>query len=596
MLRSCARAIIVLGLLAAALGGSSAAARGERPAPIPGKKYALLVGINDYDSPELAPLRYAENDVKDLAEVLEKQYGFDAVNVWVMTPGQKRGFHPTRDNLDKRLNLFLQDRKPGDLVLVALSGHGLQWSRERTAYFCPVDAEPGSRDKLLSLDALYDRLQDCGAGVKLVLVDACRDNPLTARARGLTDFEADSITRPPDRAPRTVAVIYSCRPGERALEHPMLRHGVFFHQVIEGLKSGRAAGGGKAVTLGSLFKYVRQPVDDFARNYLSRSQRPVLKFEGEDPEDVVLFPLATPAGETGEGLALRGHRLDVTGLALCPDGARAVSASSDATLRVWDLAAGKELHRRRADGDPWLWSVAVSPRGDAALVGLVDGTVRLWDLTTGAERACPRGHRDQVMSVAFTPDGGRAVSGGSDNTVRLWDLKTGKELRRFTGHTQSVCSVACAPDGRSILSGSWDRTVRVWDPATGRQRHLLAGHEQMVHGVAFSPNGRLAASDSSDGTIRIWNVVLGEEVAVLRDAPAAYRAVAFTPDGRHVVSGSEDHLVRVWDVGEGRLVHTFVGHRGPVLCLAISADGRRLLSGSARTEADEAEARLWRLP
>ncbi|MEO0803827.1 MAG: hypothetical protein AAFY57_16340, partial [Cyanobacteria bacterium J06642_2] len=73
----------------------------------------------------------------------------------------------------------------------------------------------------------------------------------------------------------------------------------------------------------------------------------------------------------------QGHTDWVRGVALTEDG-RAVSASDDSTLRVWDLDSGETLQT----------------------------------LT---------GHTGPVLGVALTEDG-RAVSASDDSTLRVWDL------------------------------------------------------------------------------------------------------------------------------------------------------------------------------
>src|SRR4051794_5208674 len=92
----------------------------------PGDKYALLVGVRQYDPNELRSLPYAEPDVAELAEVL-KGAGYDQVVALTQTTGATNfRFLPTAANIRTTLNGMLQDRQPGDTVLVAFAGHGVQ--------------------------------------------------------------------------------------------------------------------------------------------------------------------------------------------------------------------------------------------------------------------------------------------------------------------------------------------------------------------------------------------------------------------------------------------------------------------------------------
>jgi WD40 repeat protein len=98
-----------------------------------------------------------------------------------------------------------------------------------------------------------------------------------------------------------------------------------------------------------------------------------------------------------------------------------------------------------------------------ALSASQDKTLRLWDLATGRNVRTLTGHAAAVTSVGISLDGRWAVSGSDDKTLRLWELATGKCLRTFEGHTELVNSVSISADGRWALSGSEDTTLRLWE-------------------------------------------------------------------------------------------------------------------------------------
>lgn len=242
------------------------------------EKYALLVGIRSYsEAKELRPLPYAEADVTELAAAL-RDAGFRADNVVLMT--QKAGaddlrFLPVRDRIRKELRLLLKNRVANDTVLVAFAGHGVQFKGDPVSFFCPADAQLDDKSTLVSFDEVSRELEQCQAGAKLFLVDACRNDPFADKSRAATR-ELESVTQPPMPKQATgLAAFFSCRATEKAFEHDELKHGVFFHFIIAGLR-GEAANPAGDVTLLGLADFVTTRTADFVRAKYATDQRPAL--------------------------------------------------------------------------------------------------------------------------------------------------------------------------------------------------------------------------------------------------------------------------------------------------------------------------------
>jgi hypothetical protein len=80
-------------------------------------------------------------------------------------------------------------------------------------------------------------------------------------------------------------------------------------------------------------------------------------------------------------------------------------------------------------------TTAFSPDGVHIVTASWDATARVWDAKTGATLATLSGHKAWVHGAAFSPDGKRIVTASWDKTARVWDAATGAALATLPGHT-----------------------------------------------------------------------------------------------------------------------------------------------------------------
>jgi len=94
----------------------------------------------------------------------------------------------------------------------------------------------------------------------------------------------------------------------------------------------------------------------------------------------------------------------------------------------------------------------VTPDGKLAVSASEDKTLKVWELASGRELRTLTGHSGVVWGVTVTPDGQLAVSASLDKTLKVWELDSGHELLAFTADAYLYCC-AVAPDGKTILAG-----------------------------------------------------------------------------------------------------------------------------------------------
>ncbi len=260
-----------------------------------GERYAFLVGVRQYDKTQLNALQYTENDVTRLAAVL-RQGGYNPANIVLMTQtvgADETRLLPIAKNIRKELGLLLREVDKSDSLLVAFSGHGVQFTAEGDSYFCPADADLSDRETLVPLADVYQSLQTCKASVKVLLVDACRNDPLSSLARSRRIVDLETLSRqPPREPPGGIAALFSCSKGEQSFEHPQLKHGIFFNFVIQGLSGKADLDKDQEITLTELEQYAVKEVQRYARRELSTAQTPERR--GEARGLLTLATAATP--------------------------------------------------------------------------------------------------------------------------------------------------------------------------------------------------------------------------------------------------------------------------------------------------------------
>jgi uncharacterized caspase-like protein len=174
---------IRIAIAALALGILTACAHSAFAAPEQGKRVALVVGNGAYQ--HARHLKNPENDAAAVADALLR-LGFE---VRKETDLDKRRF-------DQVMPEFAEMATGAEIALVYFSGHAMEL--QGIPYLMPTDAQPISRSHIRNqLKSVRDIVFDLEgvSGLKLVVVDGCRDNPLAAnllRALGLPRSASDT--------------------------------------------------------------------------------------------------------------------------------------------------------------------------------------------------------------------------------------------------------------------------------------------------------------------------------------------------------------------------------------------------------------------
>jgi len=260
-------------------------------------KFAILVGVDQYDPQQFAEVVYTRKDAEDLsARLVEIGYPEDNIRLLV---GDDARYDPILDTIDTLINCPELVVHP-DTLIFFFSGHGMM-DDAGTSYLIPQDGtshKDRAPQRNISLDMLAEKFNQTKFPVKVMLVDACRNVP------GVKGLEVTSVG---DWAPPSHAigfkVIYSTMPGDPSWEYAELENGLFTHYLLEGLVSRKAAMYSGKITVGSLFSYLHDEMDQFSTDQ-GRPQVPVERGETTSITLAVLPVSEATASITEQGILL----------------------------------------------------------------------------------------------------------------------------------------------------------------------------------------------------------------------------------------------------------------------------------------------------
>ncbi len=278
---------------------------------------------------------------------------------------------------------------------------------------------------------------------------------------------------------------------------------------------------------------------------------------------------------------LSGHTIYVNSAVFSADGKLALTASGDNTARIYEVATGKVLQILK--GHTSMVSSAVfSADGKLALTASEDKTARIYEVASGKELQVLSGHTESVHSAVFSADGKLALTASEDKTARIYEVASGKELQVLSGHTSGVNSAVFSADGKLALTAIRDMTARIYEVASGKELQVLSGHTDWVTSAVFSADGKLALT-ASNTTARIYEVASGKELQVLSGHTTSVSSAVFSPDGKLALTASSDKTARIYEVATGKELQVLSGHTESVYSAVFSADGKLALTAGDTT-------------
>lgn len=315
------------------------------------------------------------------------------------------------------------------------------------------------------------------------------------------------------------------------------------------------------------------------------------------------------------------HGSFIDDVAFSPDGKLMASGGHGETVRVWEVATGREVGRFEGH-DTYICKIAFSPDGETIASGDLDGIVRLWRIADGRQIHASKLGRLGIDALLWMPDGETLFAFNRGGEIPIHRLRTvpgdfGHEEQKQYGDPYCV---ALSPDGKLLITGGNHGTIRLWNPESGK----LVGEMVAEPGPVAAPRppddrriivpvapsstrrGLIITEVATDGRtivsidhktpgLRLWDARTGKEIRRLGpDTDTDFRHCAIAADGRSIVASpdidsSETAPFWQWNARTGELIRRFGELPSWEGNLVASPDGRTLATWGWHT------VQLWSL-
>ncbi|XP_065890470.1 pre-mRNA-processing factor 19-like [Dysidea avara] len=251
----------------------------------------------------------------------------------------------------------------------------------------------------------------------------------------------------------------------------------------------------------------------------------------------------------------------ILALDLSADSARAVTGGADKNAVVFhkdseQIIATLKGHTKKVT------SVIYHPREDVAITASPDATIRMWTISTSASKQIIKAHDGPVSGISLHATGDYILSASADQYWAFSDFRTGRVISKATSSATFTCT-QFHPDGLIFGTGSTDSIVKIWDLKERTNVANFPGHSGKITSIAFSENGYYLATSADDSTVKLWDLRKLKNFRTINlEEGYEVNTITFDQSGTYLAVGGSD--VRVYLCKQWTLLKTLTDHSGVV--------------------------------
>lgn len=265
-------------------------------------KWGLIIGVSNYDDPDIRDLSYADEDAKALYELLvdPKCGGFGKNNVFLLTSdATTANQRPTRANILFYLELLAQKAKPEDTVIIMYSGHGTEERKEGAArkYLLPMEASLRVMEAYaIDNQEFVEKINKINAGRILIFLDCCHAGGISQSGKDTSSARLSDDYYKTLAEAEGVITFASCKGNQESFESPEDGHGIFTKYLLEALRGAADTNHDGAATFKEVWEYVPGKVKEWSMLHKGkdRLQEPIFHAAGVTDFDILISKCTVP--------------------------------------------------------------------------------------------------------------------------------------------------------------------------------------------------------------------------------------------------------------------------------------------------------------
>lgn len=304
-------------------------------------------------------------------------------------------------------------------------------------------------------------------------------------------------------------------------------------------------------------------------------------------------------------ILLKGHERAITCVTYNNDGDLVFTAAKDQMPTLWYAKSGERIGTYQGHQGA-VWDLSVSWDSTRMISASADASVRMWDVQTGRELVVYN-HMGPVRSVAFAEGGQRFASVSdpftdSPGLINVFDTPydvSSDQLDKMASleidlpPKMKATKVVWGALNEKLIVSYADGSLRTFDPIDGTELQYAQVHNKDINRLTLNKDRTLLLTCSKDYTAKLLEA---DTLQVLKtyktDRPV--NAAVMHPTKDHVILGGGQDAMSVTttssSVGkfESRFFHMIYeeefgrvkGHFGPINALAINPNGLSYASGA----------------